>query len=264
MNKFIKDVIEEKFASKRQQRFFYAQAGSGTKRAKKWAKWAKEFSDDTDFEKLPEKVEKEVDEIVDSKGNIARSKKPTNLEPKTITSKKDTNAAVDGGFGMSGSSPLGPFTGGKHGYNNTIKFWGEGKEYTKKELIEIALDKVLGAEKTMLKSDGPEDIKTAEKKITDLVGDEDEAEDRLEKMGYDKDLPKNKFNLIENPRKFIEEYLESILGKKSTNDELVKKSKEIKEVSPIIKRQLSSLKQALENNGLTYEDVLEYLKSNEQ
>jgi hypothetical protein len=73
MNNFIKQVIEEKFASKAQQRYFYAQAGKGGKKGKKWAKWAKEFSDDTDFEKIPEKVEEEeIDEIVDEKGNIMR------------------------------------------------------------------------------------------------------------------------------------------------------------------------------------------------
>ncbi len=51
MNNFIKQVIEEKFASKAQQRFFYAQAGKGGKKGKKWSKWAKEFSKDTDFKK---------------------------------------------------------------------------------------------------------------------------------------------------------------------------------------------------------------------
>ena len=59
MNNFIKNIIEETFASKAQQRYFYAQAGKGGKKGKKWAKWAKEFSDKTDFKKIPEKVEKE-------------------------------------------------------------------------------------------------------------------------------------------------------------------------------------------------------------
>ena len=74
MNQFLKQVIEEKFVSKKQQRFFYAKAnekGASKKEKKKWSKWAKEFSDKTDFEKIPEKVEKEteVDEIVDADGN---------------------------------------------------------------------------------------------------------------------------------------------------------------------------------------------------
>jgi phosphoglucosamine mutase len=76
MNNFIKQVIEEKFASKAQQRFFYAKAnekGSSKGEKKKWGKWAKEFSDKTNYDKIPDKVEKEeeeVDEIVDAQGNI--------------------------------------------------------------------------------------------------------------------------------------------------------------------------------------------------
>jgi len=77
MDKYIKNIIEETFASKKQQRFFYAKANdksTSKKERNKWSKWAKEYSDDTDFEKIPEKVETEVDEIVDEKGNIARRK----------------------------------------------------------------------------------------------------------------------------------------------------------------------------------------------
>jgi len=63
MNNFIKQIIEEKFASKAQQRFFFAKSNGG--KNKKWSKWAKESSDDTDYSKIPDKVEKEVDEVVD-------------------------------------------------------------------------------------------------------------------------------------------------------------------------------------------------------
>ena len=87
MNNFIKQVIEEKFASKAQQRYFYAKAnekGSSKKEKNKWGKMAKEFSDKTDYTKIPDKVEneEEVDEIVDKDGNIAQSKKPTNINTK--------------------------------------------------------------------------------------------------------------------------------------------------------------------------------------
>jgi len=55
-----KDVMNEEFASKAQQRYFYSKAGdkslSGDERSK-WKKWAKEFSDDTNFNKIPEKVD---------------------------------------------------------------------------------------------------------------------------------------------------------------------------------------------------------------
>ena len=91
MNNFIKQVIEEKFASKAQQRFFYAQVGEGGKKGKKWSKWAKEFSDKTNYDEIPDKVEEEdIDEIIDVNGNIETSKLPTNFNSKQTTSKAPT------------------------------------------------------------------------------------------------------------------------------------------------------------------------------
>ena len=52
----VNKLISEKFASKAQQRFFYAMADKDTKKGKKFKKWSKEFSDDTNFDKIPEKV----------------------------------------------------------------------------------------------------------------------------------------------------------------------------------------------------------------
>jgi len=105
MDKFVKQVIEETFASKKQQRYFYHKA----KTSPKFAKMAKEFSNKTDFDNLPEKAEEqvtsnpvtgeneyqknagqlnggpamkpyegEVDEIVDADGNIAHGDTPGN------------------------------------------------------------------------------------------------------------------------------------------------------------------------------------------
>ena len=95
MNNFIKQVIEEKFASKAQQRFFFAKAnekGKPMKEKKKWGKWAKEFSDKTNFEEIPNKKEKEVDEIVDASGNIERGTKPGN--PKAFVTQDRTTDEV--------------------------------------------------------------------------------------------------------------------------------------------------------------------------
>ena len=65
------DQLNEKFASKKQQKYFYAKCGEGkTKEQKKWCKMAKEFSDDTNFDKLPEKVVKESTEYQDMTFNI--------------------------------------------------------------------------------------------------------------------------------------------------------------------------------------------------
>lgn len=51
--------IEEEFASKKQQRYFYAKANDESlsqSERDKWLQWANEFSDETNFDKLPEKV----------------------------------------------------------------------------------------------------------------------------------------------------------------------------------------------------------------
>ncbi len=60
--------VTEKFQSKSQQRLFWAKCeNSRTEKAKrKWCKWAKEFSDDTDFSKLPEKKKKDMQELEES------------------------------------------------------------------------------------------------------------------------------------------------------------------------------------------------------
>jgi len=57
--------VNEKFQSKAQQKLFWAKCeNSRTEKAKKkWCKWAKEFSDKTDFSKLPEKKKKDVKEL---------------------------------------------------------------------------------------------------------------------------------------------------------------------------------------------------------
>lgn len=243
MDNFIKQVIEEKFASKKQQRFFYAQASKGGKKGKKWGKWAKEFSNKTDFENLPDEVEKEVDEIVDEKGNIKRGKKRTDFNSKGITQRRITDKVVKTGGGSMGIH-------GVHGTHTSLRYWAEAD-----------MSKSLGYDDTM----GQDvDYDDAERHFEKELGLSDkETEDRLEKMGYDKDLPDEKIRLVENPKKFMEEYLESVLSKKNKDNEIVSKEKDLKEVNPIIKRQIGSLKNSLESHGLSIDDVLEYLKNDE-
>ena len=55
----VKGLINEKFASKAQQRFFYAKCDDASnKEEREWCDRAKEFSDDTDFDDKTEKVKK--------------------------------------------------------------------------------------------------------------------------------------------------------------------------------------------------------------
>lgn len=260
MNQFIKQVIEEKFASKKQQRFFYAKAnekGASKKEKKKWSKWAKEFSDKTDFEKIPEKVEKDVDEIVDAEGNIARSEKPSNLATKGVTAKDTTDDYV-----QSYMNTIGTFGAFGPASKNiaSLKYWAEGYELTKKDLLEIAMDKSLGYDETM----GVDaDYDDAEDHFKDELGlDDDEAEERLEKMGYDEKLSDtDKVRLVENPKKFIEEYLESILSKKTKENDVLEKEEE--NINPIIRRQIKVLLQTLKDNGISPKVILKQIEDNE-
>lgn len=263
MNNFIKQVIEEKFASKKQQRYFYAQAGKGGKKGKKWAKWAKEYSADTDFEKIPEKVdeiETEVDEVVDSTGNLATSHIPIGFRKKGITSKNISDKVVKTGAASMGIH-------GVHGTHTSLRYWAESKNNLKK-LIENTVDEIemkdaLGYDETL-------GMDASYKKAYNYFKNElklspEEIEQRLEQMGYNKKLAKkDKINLIEKKNKFIEEFIESVLNKKTYSNDIIKKDKfDFLESNPIIKRQLDSLATTLKNNNLSFDDIKEYLTTYE-
>lgn len=245
MNNFIKQVIEEKFASKAQQKFFYAKAnekGKPKKEKKKWGKWAKEFSDDTDYDKIPDKVEKkEVDEIVDSKGNIQRSKKSPNSASKGVTQNSTSDEVAKTATGQMGSY-------GGSGAQPYRRYWGESD-----------MSKSLGYEKTL----GQDvDIENAEEYFEKELGmDDSEAEDRLNAMGYDSNLPDDKVRLVENPKKFIEEYIESLMSNKSRENDIV--SKDDKEINPIVKKQIKSLKNTMNSHNLSIDDIIKFIKNDE-
>ena len=255
MNNFIKQVIEEKFASKAQQRYFFAKAnekGASKKEKNKWGEMAKEFSKKTDFSKLPEKKKEtdpnqtkmEFDEIVDKEGNIAQSKKPTNLDTKGITSNDTSdNSALKG-----------------HGQMSTSAAMGYGIGYRRFPLEEVELDGVLGGENIINNvpyDDALEDMEK-EKGLP-----EDEAEERLEKMGYRPG--DDKLNLVENPRKFMEEYLESILKQKGQDNDVLPKNQEVEEVeiNPIVAKQIKALKNSMKTYGLKPDHILKGLNDNE-
>lgn len=246
MNNFIKQVIEEKFASKAQQRYFYAQAGKGGKKGKKWAKWAKEFSDKTDYDEIPDKVEKkEVEEIVDDKGNFAKGKKPTNFNSKGITSNSTSDEVALTSAGQSSISPkLGM------GYR---RYWGESD-----------MSKALGAEDTIMDDANYEEAK---KKFIELgINDPKELEDRLGQMGYDKNLPNDKVRLVENPKKFMEEYIDNLLKQKGKDNDVISKEEEVEEVeiNPIVAKQIKSLKNSMKTYGLKPDHILKGLKDDNE
>ncbi len=249
MNNFIKSVIEEKFASKAQQRYFYAQAGKGGKKGKKWSKWAKEFSDKTDFDKIPDKVEKEeeVDEIVDIDGNISHSKFPIALKTQGITSNSTTDDVVKTGRGSMGSY-------GTTGVQNYRRYWGESD-----------MSKALGADELL--HDDDMDYEEAKDEFKELgIDDPAEQDERAKQMGFDPNLPEDKIRLVENPMTFIEEYIESIIKGKSKDNEIVDKRSEQDEeveINDIVKKQLKSLKNSMKTYGLKPDHIMKGLKDDE-
>jgi len=254
MDEFIKQVIEEKFASKAQQRLFFARG----KKSKKWRKWAKEFADDTDFSKLPERAEEEVqmDEIVDEDGNIAKGDIPTDFAKKGVTALKTTDEFARATAGQMGGAGL----DGAGNAARMMRYFGE--EDKSIEMGEADMSGALGYEETM---EQDVDYDQAKQYFEDELGiPEDETEERLKQMGYESDYPNGKIRLIENPRQFVEDYLESIIPKKSKENDVVEKDDvEPKPINPIIKKQINVLKQTLKDNGISPKQLLNYLKDNE-
>lgn len=248
MNNFIKQIIEEKFVSKKQQKYFYSKANDKSlskEEREKWGKKAKEFSSKTDFKKLPNKVkgkEEEVDEIVDDKGNIARSKRPTDLSTKGTTDKWTTDQVVKTATGSQGIY-------GINGTRTRRTYWLEGD-----------MSKSLGYEDTLGQDAG---IEQAEDHFENELGlSPEETKDRLEKIGYDENLPDDKVRLVENPRKFMEEYIESILNRKTDNNDIIPKEEEQmeeKEINPIVIKQLNSLKNSMNSHNLSINDIIKHL-----
>ena len=241
MNNFIKQVIEEKFASKAQQRFFYAQAGKGGKKGKKWAKWAKEFSADTDFKKIPEKKEKEeeIEEIVDDQGNIKRSDIPLAIKKSTIGAKRRTDKVVKTGAGAMGIH-------GVHGTHTSLRYWAESDMSGA-----LGFDDTLGDDAT---------YDQAYEHFTKKLGlSDEEAKERLKAMGY---IPGEKelVRLVENPKKFMQDYIESVLVKKSDDKEVIAKEEGESEFNPLIKKQIDSLKKSLKSNNIPVEKIINHLK----
>ena len=100
-----------------------------------------------------------------------------------------------------------------------------------------------------------------------VEGDSGQDIIRAKQFGLSPDLPDGMKNLVENPKKFMEAYIESILSKKGKDNEIVSKQQEDeeeKEINPIIKRQLFSLKNSMKSNKLSIDDVVKHLKDEDE
>jgi len=251
MEDSLKQVIEEAFASKKQQRYFFAKASDKSlskKERKKWLKMAKEFSKKTNFKKIPEKAEEEIemDEIVDEDGNIIKGSIPPDFRTKGTTSRSTTDDVARAVGGQMGGAGL---DGGGNAAR-LMRYFGEAD-----------MSGALGYEETLGQDEDYEDAKEYFEDELDLP--EDETKERLDQMGYIENAPRGVVRLVENPRKFVEEYVESILSKRSKANDMVEKDGEDTEMNPILKRQLETLKQTMKDNGVSIKQALKFLNNNE-
>ena len=249
MNNFIEQIIAEAFkpktnsVTKPKKKEKIQQPSSHDKGDMKWyptrpTPWSKP---------IKKSKKKDVDEVVDEEGNFISGDAPGNPNA-FITSKSTTDQASKVVSGQMGSYGVG--FGGQTGGNKTLKYWAEADMHN-----------ALGAE---VANDTNMDLNDTVEYFEDEleVTDPEEALKRAKEQGKDASLPKGTVRLVENPRKYIEEYL----AKKAKNDELVPKMGIVtqkKQINPITTRQLKTLKQTLKDNGLTVKDITEYLEDNE-
>ena len=143
---------------------------------------------------------------------------------------------------------------GVHGTHTSLRYWAESD-----------LSKGLWYEKTLGRD---ADIESAKKYFkNELEIDDDETEERLSSYGYDEDLEGDKVRLIENPNKYIEDYVESIINKKTDSNDLIKKDQYEdvdQELEPIIKKQISALKKTLKKNNVPLSHVFKLLKREDE
>jgi hypothetical protein len=129
--------------------------------------------------------------------------------------------------------------------------------------MEIALGDTLGADETILKD---KSYKEAYGYFTKELGlPREKALEKMADLGYSEELPGDQVIMVENPKKYIEEYIDELLKKRNQNDDLVSKDEEIEEIeiNPIVKRQIQSLKNSMKTYGLKPNQVLKNLEDNE-
>jgi hypothetical protein len=81
MGMFEDKELQEKFESKKQQKYFFAKCGDGkTKEQKKWCKMAEEFAEKTNFKKLPEKKKETKEGYMDMVGGAITKANLMNLD----------------------------------------------------------------------------------------------------------------------------------------------------------------------------------------
>jgi len=97
MGMFEEKEIDEKFESKKQQKYFFSKCGDGkTKEQKKWCKMADEFAKKTNFAKLPEKKKETKENFDFGDYNKKIASVASNLHMKNLDQASTPNVEIFG------------------------------------------------------------------------------------------------------------------------------------------------------------------------
>lgn len=84
----------------------------------------------------------------------------------------------------------------------------------------------------------------------------------MKNLGYNEKLPEDKIIMIENPKKFIEEYIDELITNKNNSNDILNKEND-SEINPIVLKQINSLKKSMKTYGLNKNQILKLLNNNE-
>jgi len=183
-----------------------------------------------EFNKVTQKVNGELEELIDFDGTMVSSKIPI-LDP-MVSPKKTMDQTV-----ASTRQTQDPLTRGYRVY------YGEGVQK------EIDMSKAFGWEET-------KDVLDFEKvvsKLEKMLGSEDDAEDRAEEFGYRED----KEDMILKEKELQEDkMLEDLLLKKSDSDKEISSNS----LEDILKRNIRSLKNIAKSQGIDVDKLIQMIK----
>jgi hypothetical protein len=224
-----------------------------TEKVKKiMSKHLKKKSSKKEIDKDLEQVDGEVEEIVASDGSMMNSNvpiinqytHPRKTMDQTVNATRITNDPIMRGYRV---------------------YWGESEEKDKNIVKEVDYSEVFGWEETK-----DMNFDDTVKKLIEMGIEPREAEDRAKQMGKLPNAKRKNGELkqrlaekesVEEQRQKSLKIIEDILTKKSKNNaDVVKKNTTI---NKILKKNLQSIKRVAEKEGISTNDLIRFLKTDE-
>lgn len=83
---------------------------------------------------------------------------------------------------------------------------------------------------------------------------------KLKQLGY---IPGQEeiVRLVENPKQYMSDYIESVLVKKATEEDVISKEDETTEINPLIAKQIESLIKSAKTNNIPLSKIINKFKS---